>query len=74
MNSDTPGIDHDTAPPTEEIYIELRELEAAAADAGEEAAPIEPAPALPDDDLTGLKARIARLRAILSDRDAEPSD
>ncbi len=45
MNSDIPGIDHETAPPTEEIYIELRELEAAAADAGEEAAPIEPAPA-----------------------------
>ncbi len=63
MPSDNPRGDD---PPTEEIYLELRELESAVAETHE------PAPALADDDPTGIKARIARLRAVLSDRGVEP--
>jgi hypothetical protein len=70
MTSDTPPSDD--GPPTEEIYIELRELEAVAADIVDHNP--EPAPTLADDDPTGIKARIARLRAILSDRGVEPTD
>ncbi|GMQ92949.1 MAG: hypothetical protein BMS9Abin12_0426 [Acidimicrobiia bacterium] len=61
----------DDGPPTEEIYIELRELEAAVGTEGV-GPTAEPAPVLADDDPTGIKARIARLRAVLSDRGIEP--
>jgi len=59
-------------PPTEEIYLELRELEAAVPDAPRDSPDAEPIPAIAEDDPTGIKARIARLRAVLSDRGAEP--
>ncbi len=72
MDSDTPL--NDGGPPTEEIYIELRDLEAVAADLADSYADPEPVPALAEDDPTGIKARIARLRAILSDRGIEPPD
>ena len=58
--------------PTEEIYLQLRELQSAAADTSDVPPDTAPAPALAEDDPTGIKARIARLRAILSDRGAEP--
>lgn len=57
----------DTTVPTEEIYLELEELEEAAQlQDGEDA----PAPAVSSDDPSSIKARIARLRAMLSDRGA----
>lgn len=62
----------DDGPPTEEIYLELRGLESGSATAKDTAAIAEPAPVLADDDPHGTKARIARLRAILTDRGAEP--
>jgi len=70
MTADTPH--NDDGPPTEEIYIELRELEAVAADKVGASTDSEPLPSLAEDDPTGIKARIARLRAILSDRGIEP--
>lgn len=70
MTHDPPGSDD--ALPTEEIYLELRALQASAGEAdGTEPDPT-PAPVLADDDATGIKTRIARLRAILSDRGAYP--
>jgi len=72
MDSDIP-LDNDS-PPTEEIYIELRDLEALADDLADSNPEPEPVPALAEDDPTGIKARIARLRAILSDRGIEPPD
>jgi hypothetical protein len=72
MASDLPHSDD--GPPTEEIYIELRNLEAVAADTVDGAPDPEPAPPFAEDDPTGIKARIARLRAILSDRGIEPPD
>lgn len=55
--------------PTEEIYLELQELESIAEDKGKRAAPAEPAPrARDDDDPNSITARIARLRALLRDR------
>ena len=56
----------DNTIPTEEIYLELDELQAAASDQAD----TEPAPVTSDDDPSGIKARIARLRAMLSDRGA----
>ncbi|MDK1018013.1 MAG: hypothetical protein QGD89_01230 [Actinomycetota bacterium] len=73
MNSDTPIFSDDADPPTEEIYIKLRELETAAAET-RDATSLEPSPVVADDAPTGIKGRIARLRAILSDRGAEPLD
>lgn len=70
MASDTPHSDD--GPPTEEIYLELRELEAAVPDIPTTSPDAEPTPAVADDDPTGIKARIARLRAVLSDRGVEP--
>jgi hypothetical protein len=70
MHPEDPNAD--SGPPTEEIYLELRELQSAAADTPEIPPPAEPAPVLADDDPSGIKARIARLRAILSDRGADP--
>lgn len=69
MTSHTPPF-NDDAPPTEEIYIELRELQAAAE--AQDVAEEEPTPVLANDDPTSIKARIARLRAILTDRGAPP--
>jgi hypothetical protein len=71
MNPEDPHTDD--GHPTEEIYLELRELESAAANAERPRAEQEPAPVVADDDdPTGIKARIARLRAVLSDRGVEP--
>lgn len=73
---DTPMTSNDSpsddGPPTEEIYIELRDLEAVAAERVDDSHDPEPVPTLAEDDPTGIKARIARLRAILSDRGVEP--
>jgi hypothetical protein len=69
MTSNTPF--NDDGPPTEEIYLELRELEAAVPDMAS-TSNTEPTPAVADDDPTGIKARIARLRAVLSDRGVDP--
>lgn len=52
--------------PTEEIYLELEELREAAKDQADEA----PTPVTSADDPSSIKARIARLRAMLSDRGA----
>ena len=52
--------------PTEEIFLELEELQEAAKDLDDDT----PSPATSEDDLSGIKARIARLRAMLSDRGA----
>ena len=62
----------DDGPPTEEIYLELRELEAAVPDTQTTSPDSEPTPATADDDPTGIKAQIARLRAVLSDRGVDP--
>ena len=67
MASDVPYSND--GPPTEEIYLEHREHEAAVPETPPDAEPI---PATADDDPTGIKARIARLRAVLSDRGVEP--
>jgi hypothetical protein len=68
MHSDE--TDASQGPPTEEIYLELRALESTAAATPAPASSDEPAPVVADDDPTGIKARIARLRAVLSDRGA----
>ena len=64
-----PGID-DSKPnekiPTEEIYLELAELQEAAKDQPDDT----PTPVTSADDPSSIKARIARLRAMLSDRGA----
>jgi hypothetical protein len=70
VTSDSPFSDD--GPPTEEIYLELRQLESIAPKMAPDAAASEPAPVVPEDDPTGIKARIARLRAVLSDRGVEP--
>ena len=55
--------------PTEEIYLELQELESIAEDKSKAAAPAEPATkARDDDDPNSIPARISRLRALLRDR------
>lgn len=59
------------AVPTEEIFLELEELRElqelhGSVDRSED----EPAPATSEDDPSGIKARIARLRTMLSDRGA----
>jgi hypothetical protein len=69
MHPENPNAD--SGPPTEEIYLELRELQSAVADTNDAPHDTAPAPVLAEDDPTGIKARIARLRAILSDRGAE---
>lgn len=56
----------ENAIPTEEIYLELEELREAAKDQTDSA----PTPVTSSDDPSGIKARIARLRAMLSDRGA----
>ena len=70
MASDLPHSDN--GPPTEEIYLELRDLQSATAETADATAEPEPVPVLAEDDPSGVKARIARLRAILTDRGAEP--
>ena len=70
MASDAPYSDD--GPPTEEIYLELRELEAVAPEPVGTPRDAESAPVMAEDDPTGIRARIARLRAVLSDRGVEP--
>ena len=70
MDSEMPLSDD--GPPTDEIYLELKELESVARNTPDASSPAEPAPVVADDDPTGIKARIARLRAVLSDRGVEP--
>lgn len=70
MTTDPPF--NDDGPPTDEIYLELRQLESATPEVTADAMSSEPMPASADDDPTGIKTRIARLRAILSDRGVEP--
>ncbi len=63
--------DSDGQIPTEEIYLELRELEQLRAAAEQyQAAEEEMSPTVSSDAPNNLKARIARLRAMLSDRGA----
>ena len=52
--------------PTEEIFLELEELQEVAKDLDDDA----PTPVTSDDDLSGIKARSARLRAMLRERGA----
>ena len=55
--------------PTEEIYLELQELESIAEDKGKAPEAEEPAAnARDDEDPNSITARIARLRALLRDR------
>ena len=56
--------------PTEEIYLELQELESIAEDKDKAPAPEEPVADARDhdDDPNSITARIARLRALLRDR------
>ncbi len=61
--------DNDNVRPTEEIYLELEDLQEAAQELGD-ATGDEPAPVTSEDDPTGIKARIAKLRAMLADRGA----
>ncbi len=70
MGADAPHTGD--GPPTDEIYLELRELESLVADGTSDSSQEEPAPVLPEDDPTGIKARIARLRALLADRGVDP--
>lgn len=67
------ATDDDTdnhAIPTEEIFLELQELEGLRDAAQDYVDENEPTPAMIEDDPTGIKARIARLRAMLTDRGA----
>ncbi|MEN8040861.1 MAG: hypothetical protein ABFR95_05100 [Actinomycetota bacterium] len=57
-------------PPTEEIYLELQDLQTEVAESGQDES--SQAPVLAEDEQSSVKARIARLRAILTDRGAEP--
>jgi hypothetical protein len=61
---------HDHAIPTEEIFLELQELEGLREAAQEYVDENEPTPAMVEDDPSSIKARIARLRAMLMDRGA----
>ena len=70
MTSDPPF--GDDGPPTEEIYLELRQLESIAREPVADSAASGKSPVATDDDPTGIKARIERLRAVLSDRGVEP--
>ncbi len=65
----------DESAPTEELYIKLRRLEAAATDTtSPNAASTIHLSRAANDDTTGLKARIAALRALLSDRGVGTSE
>jgi len=68
MTSDTPSSSDGSS--TEEIYLKLRELEQTVSPTELDAHVSERLPAVAEDDPTGIKARIARLRATLSDRGA----
>ena len=63
--------DFENTTPTEEIFLELQDLQALADDTGTAAAHSEPPRAARGDhDPNSIKSRIARLRALLSDRGA----
>ncbi|VAW05940.1 hypothetical protein MNBD_ACTINO01-2292 [hydrothermal vent metagenome] len=67
--SDTPSefIDHGERP-TEELYIELRDLEAMETRMTDENGTPEATSVVATDDTSGIRERIAHLRALLSDR------
>jgi len=67
--SDTPDdfIDHSERP-TEELYIELRDLEAMETQVVETSDTPETTSGSEGDDASGIRERIAYLRALLSDR------
>lgn len=73
MSATDDGTD-DHAIPTEEIFLELQELEDLRDAAQDYVDENEPTPVMVEDDPTGIKARIARLRAMLSDRGASPEE
>ena len=61
----------DPSVPTEEIFLELEELrELQELHGSVDQSGDEPAPVTSEDDPSGIKARIARLRSMLSDRGA----
>ncbi|MGI9585089.1 MAG: hypothetical protein ACR2N7_05810 [Acidimicrobiia bacterium] len=60
-------FDEDGDVPTEEIYLELTQLEATAATQSQDQDLPSP---IPSTDVSGIKTRIAQLRAMLSDRGA----
>jgi len=70
MTPETNDHESEASRPTEEIYIQLRDLEAQAPKVESADASDEPRPVLSDDDPSGIRARIAHLRAMLSDRGA----
>ncbi len=70
MTPGTNDYESDATRPTEEIYIELRDLEAHTPTRESGDSLDEPRPVLSDDDPSGIRARIAHLRAMLSDRGA----
>jgi len=70
MTPGTNDYESEGTRPTEEIYIELRDLEAHAPNRESGDSLDEPRPVVSDDDPSGIRARIAHLRAMLSDRGA----
>lgn len=70
MTPESNDYESEASRPTEEIYIELRDLEAVAPTRGSDRTSPEPRPVVSDDDPSGIRARIAHLRAMLSDRGA----
>ncbi len=70
MTPGTNDYESEATRPTEEIYIELRDLEAQAPQIESADGSAEPRPVVSDDDPSGIRARIAHLRAMLSDRGA----
>jgi hypothetical protein len=70
MMSATDDETSNHAIPTEEIFLELQELEDLRDAAQDYVDENEPTPVMIEDDPTGIKARIARLRAMLTDRGA----
>jgi len=70
VTPETNDYESEATRPTEEIYIELRDLEAHAPTRESDSSSDEPRPVVSDDDPSGIRARIAQLRAMLSDRGA----
>ncbi len=62
-------IDHSDRP-TEELYIELRDLEHMESRPVDTSDQHDPTPGAPLDDASAIRERIAHLRALLSDRGA----
>jgi len=70
VTPETNDYESEATRPTEEIYIELRSLEAQAPTSESGSSSDEQRPVVSDDDPSGIRARIAHLRAMLSDRGA----